>query len=140
MIQKLESAQPIDHISRAYPLGRHLAGADKKCKRTLCIDPLAEHPQALYRATCQQVSHMHACTGVYRIIGWSTAAWLGRGMNPRRQVFFLSAPVLAGSSPYLAQKERAVTAHRQWKCLLLLQELHGRYSAVETPERPGAEP
>ncbi len=138
MTQKLESAQPVDHISRAYPIGRHLADADKKCKRTLCIGPSVEHPQAHPSATYQQSSHMHACAGVYRIIGWSTAARLGRGMDPRHQVFFLSAPFLCGSSPYLAQKEHAVAAHRQRKCPLLLQELHGRDSAVETPARPGA--
>jgi hypothetical protein len=139
MTQKLESAQPVDHISRAYPIGRHLADADKKCKRTLCIGPSVEHPQAHPSATCQQASHMHACAGVYRIMGWSTAARLGRGMDPRRQVFFLSAPLLCGSSQYLAQKEHAVTAHGQWKGPLLLQELHRRDSAVETPQRPDTE-
>jgi hypothetical protein len=77
MTQKLESAQLVDHISRTYPLGRHLADADKKCKRTLCIGPSAQHFQAPPSATCQEASHTHACTGVYRIMGWSTAARLG---------------------------------------------------------------
>jgi len=69
MTQKLESAQPVDHILRTYPLGRHLTDADRKCKRTLCAGPSAEHTQAPPSATCQQASRTYVCAGVYRIMG-----------------------------------------------------------------------
>src|SRR5262249_49328624 len=65
-------------------------------------------------------THVPECTGSWVVApqcGWAR-------MAPCRRVFFLSAPLLGGSSLYLAQKERAVAAHGQRKCPLLLQEPH----------------
>ena len=100
MKQKLESVQLVNHISSAYPLGRYLADADKKCKRTLYIDSSAEPPQAAPSATCQQASHTYTCAGVYRIWGvvpqhgWARNGPAPPGVFPIRSAFGWLVPVL----------------------------------------------